>query len=154
MRDFVILTDSSCDLPAQMAQELELEVAPLHLELEGKDYRNLLDGSEIGFEEFYEKVRGGAMGTTSAVSVGGFAEQMRPILEAGKDVLCLSFSSGLSTTYQSAVIAAQDLAAEFPEAKIFVVDTLSASLGQGLLVYLCAKERSAGKSLEEVRDYA
>ena len=154
MRDFVILTDSSCDLPAQMAQELELEVAPLHLELEGKDYRNLLDGSEIGFEEFYEKVRGGAMGTTSAVSVGGFAEQMRPILEAGKDVLCLSFSSGLSTTYQSAAIAAQDLAAEFPEAKIFVVDTLSASLGQGLLVYLCAREKAAGKSIEQVRDFA
>ena len=154
MRDFVILTDSSCDLPAQMAQELELEVAPLHLELEGKDYRNLLDGSEIGFEEFYEKVRGGAMGTTSAVSVGGFAEQMRPILEAGKDILCLSFSSGLSTTYQSAAIAAQDLAAEFPEAKIFVVDTLSASLGQGLLVYLCAREKAAGKSIEQVRDFA
>ncbi|MBP3486032.1 MAG: DegV family protein, partial [Oscillospiraceae bacterium] len=154
MRDFVILTDSCCDLPAQMAQELELEVAPLHLELEGKDYRNLLDGSEIGFEEFYDKVRGGAMGTTSAVSVGGFAEQMRPILEAGKDILCLSFSSGLSTTYQSAAIAAQDLGAEFPEAKIFVVDTLSASLGQGLLVYLCAKEKAAGKSIEQVRDFA
>ena len=154
MRDFVILTDSSCDLPAQMARELGLEVAPLHLELEGKDYRNLLDGSEIGFEEFYDKVRGGAMGTTSAVSVGGFAEQMRPILEAGKDILCLSFSSGLSTTYQSAAIAAQDLGAEFPEAKIFVVDTLSASLGQGLLVYLCAKEKAAGKSIEQVRDFA
>ena len=154
MRDFVILTDSCCDLPAQMAQELELEVAPLHLELEGKDYRNLLDGSEIGFEEFYDKVRGGAMGTTSAVSVGGFAEQMRPILEAGKDILCLSFSSGLSTTSQSAAIAAQDLGAEFPEAKIFVVDTLSASLGQGLLVYLCAKEKAAGKSIEQVRDFA
>ena len=154
MRDFVILTDSCCDLPAALAEELNIQVAPLTVSRDGADYRNYLDGREIGFHEFYEKVRGGAMGTTSAVSVGSFQEKMRPILAAGKDVLCLNFSSGLSTTYQSAVIAAEDLKAEFPDGKVYVVDSLNASLGQGLFVWLCAREKAAGKTIEEVRDYA
>ena len=154
MRDFVILTDSCCDLPAALAEELNIQVAPLTVSLDGADYRNYLDGREIGFHEFYEKVRGGAMGTTSAVSVGSFQEKMRPILAAGKDVLCLNFSSGLSTTYQSAVIAAEDLKAEFPDGKVYVVDSLNACLGQGLFVWLCAREKAAGQIIEEVRDYA
>lgn len=154
MRDFVILTDSCCDLSEELARELEVEVCPLTVSLEGTDYRNFLDGREIGFHEFYEKSRGGAMGTTSAVSVGDFQEKMRSILASGKDVLCLNFSSALSTTYQSAVIAAEDLKAEFPEGKIYVVDSLNASLGQGLFVWLCAREKAAGKTIEAVRDYA
>jgi len=154
MRDFIIMTDSCCDLTAEMAEELELSVLPLRFQLEGQEYENQLDGRDMGFHEFYEKVRGGALGTTSAVSVGNFQEKMRAILEQGKDILCISFSSALSTTYQSAVIAAGDLSAEFPEAKIFVVDSLSASLGQGLLVYLCAMEKRKGRSIEEVRDFA
>ena len=79
---------------------------------------------------------------------------MRPVLESGRDILCLSFSSALSTTYQSAVIAAEELREAFPEAKVHVVDSLCASLGQGLLVYLCAREKAAGRSLTGLRDYA
>lgn len=154
MRDFVIMTDSCCDMTAGMAEELGLAVLPLRFHLEGREYENRLDGREMGFHEFYEKVRGGALGTTSAVSVGDFQEKMRAVLEQGKDILCICFSSALSTTYQSAVIAAGDLREEFPEAGIFVVDSLSASLGQGLLVYLCAQEKRKGRSLEEVRDFA
>ena len=154
MRDFVILTDSCCDLSAELAEKLGVEAAPLQLSLDGKEYRNLLDGSEIGFEEFYEKVRAGAMPTTSAVSVGDFTERMRSMLEAGKDILCICFSSALSTTYQSAVIAAEDLRSEFPEGKVLVVDSLNASLGQGLLVYLCAQQKAAGRTLDEVHAYA
>lgn len=154
MRDFVILTDSCCDLPEEVARELGLEVVPLTVTLDGAEYHNYLDGRQIGFHEFYEKLRGGAMGTTSAVSVGSFQEKMLAILASGKDVLCLTFSSALSTTYQSAVIAAEDLKTEFPEGKIYVVDSLNASLGQGLFVWLCAQQKKAGKTLEEVRDYA
>ena len=154
MRDFVILTDSCCDLPEEVARELGLEVVPLTVTLDGAEYHNYLDGRQIGFHEFYEKLRGGAMGTTSAVSVGSFQEKMLAILASGKDVLCLTFSSALSTTYQSAVIAAEDLKTEFPEGKIYVVDSLNASLGQGLFVWLCAQQKKAGKTLDEVRDYA
>lgn len=154
MRDYVIMTDSCCDMTAEMAAELGLEVLPLSLHMGGADYRNWLDGREIGFQDFYARVRGGETATTSAVSVGDFEAAMRPILQSGRDILCISFSSALSTTYQSAVIAAEELRGEFPEGKILTVDSLCASLGQGLLVYLCAREQQAGKTLEEVRDFA
>ena len=151
--EYVIMTDSCCDLPAGMAEELGLEVLPLRLELEGKEYRNLLDGSEIGFREFYDRVRDGAMPVTSAVNVGEFDAAMRPVLEAGKDILCLCFSSALSTTYQSAVIAARELEESFPGRKVRVVDSLCASMGQGLFVWLCAREKKRGTTLEELWDY-
>ena len=154
MRDYVILTDSCCDLSAQMAEELGVQVMPMRLLLDDQEYLNYLDGREIGFKEFYDRVRGGSMPTTSALNVGEFEEAMRAILETGKDVLYLGFSSGLSTTYQSSVIAADGLRSEFPDSKILVVDTLTASMGQGLLVYLCAQQKKAGKTMEEVRDYA
>ncbi len=154
MRDYVIMTDSCCDLTAQMAEELELAVLPLSLEMGGQTYRNWLDGRDIPFETFYGRLRSGETATTSAVSVGDFEEAMRPILAAGKDILCLSFSSALSTTYQSASIAAQSLAEEFPQGQVLVVDSLCASLGQGLFVYLCAMEKRRGRSLEELRRYA
>ena len=154
MREFVIMTDSCCDLSAAMAAELELSVLPLSLHMGGAVYRNWLDGRDIGFPEFYSRVRGGENATTAAVSVGDFETEMRKILSSGRDLLCVSFSSALSATYQSASIAAEELRTEFPEAEICVVDTLCASLGQGLLVWLCAQERKKGRSLAEVRDFA
>lgn len=154
MRDFVMMTDSCCDLTPQMAEELELKVLPLSLLIGEETFANELDGSQIGFKEFYDRVRGGAMPTTSAVSVGAFEDAMRSALRQGKDILCLCFSSALSTTYQSSVIAAETLREEFPDAKIYNVDTRSASMGQGLLLWLCGQQRKAGKSIDEVRDYA
>ena len=154
MRDYVLMTDSCCDLSASLAEELGIFVLPLSLELSGQTYHNYLDGREIGFSDFYNRIRAGETATTSAISVGIFEEAMRPFLESGKDILCLSFSSALSTTYQSAVIAAGEMAESFPEAKIHVVDTLSASLGQGLLVYLCARKKQAGLDIDALRDYA
>ena len=154
MREFVIMTDSCCDLSAAMAAELELSVLPLSLHMGGAVYRNWLDGRDIGFPEFYSRVRGGENATTAAVSVGDFETEMRKILSSGRDLLCVSFSSALSATYQSASIAAEELRTEFPEAEICVVDSLCASLGQGLLVWLCAQERKKGRSLAEVRDFA
>ena len=154
MGEFVIMTDSCCDMTDAMARELGLVVLPLSLQMGDQVYRNFLDGREIGFEEFYARIRSGKLATTSAVSVGDFSAAMRPLLESGRDILCINFSSALSTTYQSAVIAAEDLRGEFPDAKIFVVDSLCASLGQGLLVYLCAREQQKGRSIEEVHAYA
>lgn len=154
MRDYVIMTDSCCDLTAQMAEELGLVVLPLSLQMGGKTYRNWLDGRDIGFQDFYARIRGGETATTSAINVGDFEEKMREVLQSGRDILCINFSSALSTTYQSAVIAAEELRGEFPDAKILVVDSLCASLGQGLLVYLCAREKKSGKTLEEVRAFA
>lgn len=154
MRDFVIMTDSCCDMTAKMADELGLEALPLSLQLDGGSYRNFLDGRDIGFADFYARIRAGGQATTSAVSVGDFQVRMREILTSGRDVLCIGFSSALSATYQSAAIAAEDLRSEFPEAKLYVVDSLCASLGQGLLVYLCAQEKKLGRTIDEVYTFA
>ena len=153
MSEFVILTDSSCDLPPALAESMELEVLPLSVEIEGARYCNYLDGREISAAEFYDKLRKEERAVTSAVNVGEFTDRLEALLKAGKDVLVLAFSSGLSTTYNSAAIAAEDLKERYPAQKIYVVDTLSASLGQGLLIWHAAQERAAGKSIEEVRDY-
>lgn len=154
MREYVILTDSCCDLTAELASELEISVLPLTYQMEGHSYRNDLSGSEMPFSEFYSKIRKGTLATTSAISVGTFEETMQNILETGKDILCLSFSSALSSTYQSAVIAAKTMGEEFPESTVTVVDSRCASLGQGLFVYLCAQEKKKGKSLKEVAEFA
>ena len=154
MRDFVIMTDSCCDMTVDMANDLELVVLPLSLEMGDRIYRNWLDGRDIGFEDFYARIRGGETATTSAINVGDFEAAMRKLLEQGKDILCINFSSALSTTYQSAVIAAEELRSEFPEAKILVVDSLCASLGQGLLLYLCVQEKRKGRPIEEVHAFA
>ena len=118
MRDYVLMTDSCCDLTDYMARELELEVLPLTMHMDGQDYPNDLAGSAISNEEFYKRIRAGKLATTSAVNVGQFQDAMRKILESGRDIVCVCFSSALSTTYQSAVIAANDLRPEFPEAEI------------------------------------
>ena len=150
MRDYVIMTDSCCDLTDQMARDLELEVLPLTMHMDGQDYPNDLAGTAISNQEFYKRIRAGKLATTSAVNVGQFQDAMRRVLESGRDIVCVCFSSALSTTYQSAVIAAEDLRAEFPEAEIHVVDSLSASLGQGLLLYLAVEQKRKGLAAAEL----
>lgn len=154
MSDFVILTDSSADLGEDLVQEFGIEVLPLSFLMGDMTYRNYPDNREIDPHYFYEQLRQGATATTSAVNVGQYAEAMEPLLQAGNDVLVLAFSSALSTTYNSACMAAEELREKYPERKIYTVDTLCASMGQGLLVYLAAKEKEKGKTLEEVRDWA
>ena len=153
MAEYVIFTDSSCDLPMQMAQEFELEVNNLSLVIEGKEYVNYLDGREIGFSEYYDLLREGKMGSTSAANIESFMAMMESKLKQGKDILYLGFSSGLSGTYNAGVQAANELREKYPERKIYTVDTLAASLGEGLLVYYAVNEKRKGKSIEEVRDY-
>ncbi len=154
MNSYVIITDSSCDLPDSLVKELELEVLPLSFLMDGKTYRNYPDNREMSPKDFYNKQREGLMATTNAVNVGEAADAMEAVLKQGKDVLVLAFSSGLSTTCNSFQIAAGDLAEQYPGRKIFVVDTLCASLGQGMFVYQAARLRQEGKSIEEVRDWA
>ena len=153
MSEYIIMTDSCCDLSDEMAKELELNVVPLTVHLEGKDYPNYLDGSAISNAEFYSAIRAGKVASTSAANVGQFQDAMRAVLDTGKDIVCVCFSSALSTTYQSATIAADDLRADYPEREIYVVDSLSASLGQGLLLYLTVQQKRAGLSAKELADW-
>ena len=153
MSEFVIVTDSSADLPASLVQELGVEVLPLSFTVQGKTYHNYPDDREMDPKVFYKMLRDGEMATTSAVNVAEYTAMLEPLLQAGKDVLVLAFSSGLSTTYQSSVIAVNELSEQYPDRKICTVDTLCASMGQGLMVWLAAQEQKKGKSLEEVRDW-
>ena len=154
MSNFVILTDSSADLGDDLVRQLDVQVLPLSFTLEQQTYHNYPDNREMEPHAFYQKLRDGAVATTSAVNVSQYTEFLEPLLQAGQDVLILAFSSGLSATYNSSVIAVQELAEKYPERKLYTVDTLCASLGQGLLVYLAARERDSGKTIEEVRDWA
>lgn len=151
MKSFAIVTDSSCDLPVHLATEMELTVLPLAFLIKGKEYYNYLDEHQISYKDFYANLRAGEPCTTSAVNVNAFITAMEPLLWMGQDVLCIAFSSGLSNTCNAALLAVEELSKKYPERKIYAVDSLCASLGQGLLVYLAAQEREAGKSIDEVR---
>lgn len=153
MNEFVIMTDSSCDLPSDIVNDLQISVLPLSVNIKGDEYKNYLDERDIKFDEFYKMIREGELAKTSAVNVDAFLNEMEKHICEGKDILCLSFSSGLSNTYNAAKIASKELSAKYPERKIYAVDTLCASLGQGMLVYLAAKEKQAGKTIDEVRDF-
>ena len=141
MRDYIIMTDSCCDLSQQEVEELDLTVLPLSFTIEGKTLLNTPDHADMSPEEFFAKIAAGADCTTAAVNVGQFTDAMEKVLQEGKDILCVCFSSALSTTYQSACIAAEDLKSEYPDAKIVVIDSLSASRGQGMLLYRTVQER-------------
>ena len=153
MSDFIILTDSSADLSGEMAQAADVQVLPLTFTIGGADYHNYPDNREMDPHLFYQRLRAGEVATTAAVNMNQYVEAIEPLLQAGKDVLILAFSSGLSTTYNSSRIAVEELSEKYPERKIYTVDTLCASLGQGLLVYLAVKEREKGRSIQEVRDW-
>ena len=154
MSEYVLITDSSADLSQEMVQELGVMVLPLSFTIQGKIYRNYPDNREMDLPLFYDMLRAGELATPSAVNVAEYTQAVEPILQEGKDVLILAFSSGLSSTYQASVLAAGELREKYPDRKIYTVDTLCASLGQGLLVYLAAQEQRKGKSIEEVRDWA
>ena len=154
MSTYQILTDSSCDMTQQMADALELVAVPLTVNYQGKEYPNYLDGRALDTAAFYHGLRSGEMTSTSAVNPATWKAAAEAVFRQGQDVLILAFSSGLSTTFNAAFIAAQELLEEYPERKIYVVDTLCASMGQGLLCYHVAQKRLEGATLEEARDYA
>lgn len=147
MATYQIITDSACDLPKAMLAQLDVAMTPLHVLFKGQ---NLPDSVDEGLKEIYDGLRSGEATSTSAANPESWSNVMEPALQAGRDVLVLAFSSGLSTTYQSAVIAAGDLAEKYPQRSIRVVDTGCAALGQGLLVWHACKMRDAGLSLEEL----
>ncbi len=147
---YQIITDNCCDLEQAMYEKLGVTVINLSMLYKGEEYKDM---NETFLKELYSGMRNGDVATTSAVNPDGWASVIEPALQAGKDALVLTFSSGLSTTYQSAVIAADELSEKYPERKIRVIDTLCASLGQGLFLWYACKKRDEGYSLEQLADY-
>lgn len=154
MSEYVILTDSAADLPEKLVNELEVGVLPISYNLEGKEYKNLADHSEYPIKQFYQTISGGAKISTSALNQSDIREFIEPYVKAGKDVIYLAFSSGLSSIYQNACVVVRELSGEYPDRKIAVVDSRSASLGFGLYVYLCVQKKKTGIDFNEMVTYA
>ena len=150
MPNYNIVTDSCCDLRPESYEQLNLTVVPLSLEFRGQ-VRD--DKSDDSIKEVYAALRAGESARTAAVNPDRWLNAMEPHLAEGRDVLVMAFSSGLSTTYQSAVIAAEELREKYPERTIYVVDTLSASRGEGLLVWYACKKRDEGMTLDELHKW-
>lgn len=147
---YQIITDSCCDYPKALLDTLDLSVVPLTLNFRGQTWT---DSTDEGLKTIFNALRNGETASTSAANPENWAAAIEPVLKQGEDVLVLAFSSGLSTTYQSAMIAAADLQEAYPQRKIRVVDTLSASLGQGLLVWYACQKKEEGLSLDELADW-
>ena len=154
MSDFAIVTDTAAELLEELSVKLDIHMIPMEFTMSGVSYQHDAGYRQMDAKTFYRRLRDGEMATTAAVNVGEFTALLEPMLQAGKDVLILAFSSGLSATYQSSAIAVEELAAKYPERKIYTVDTLCASLGQGLLVWYAVQEKNKGGSIEAVRDWA
>ena len=142
-----IITDSCCDFPVEMYEKLQLIFTPLSLNYKDQEHTNLSEGF---LKNLYAGLRAGESASTSAVNPEAWANVIEPVLASGEDALVLAFSSGLSTTYQSAVIAANELQEKYSKQKVIVVDTLCASMGQGLLVWYACQKRDEGMSLQEL----
>lgn len=148
--NFEIVTDSSCNLVEDMIDEFGLHILPLTFMVDGEQYQSYLKGERTDLKQFYTMMREDKVITTSLPNLAESEDLLRGLLDAGRDVLYIGFSSGLSGTYQAIDLLLKDLAAQYPERTVRSVDTLAASGGQGLLVWYAAQKARAGASLEEV----
>ena len=151
MASYQIITDSCCDFTEQQYRHNSVLCVPLTVMYNGEAHSNFSDPERV--KEFYDILRTGVTATTSAANPESWIKVMEPVLSAGTDLLVLGFTSALSATYQSAVIAAEELREKYPARRISVIDTRCAALGQGLLVHLASRKRDEGLSLEELTDW-
>ena len=151
-RQFDIITDTACDMPEAYLKANEIDFLKLGFTMNNVNYGGE-DGEKISEKEFYDKLRGGAMPTTYQVTGESAKTRIEAHLQKGRDVLALAFSSGLSGTYGSYVVAARELQEKYPERNIVVIDSLCASMGQGLLLHYAIRKADSGASMEETRAY-
>ena len=150
MGKYVIITDSSADLTKEIINDPDLIAVQLDVLMEGEGAQANCD---VDIKEFYAKLRAKKNATTSAVNIDTFLATFEKHLAEGTDVLYLGFSSGLSGTYNAGLVAAKELADKYPERKVYALDTLAASLGQGLLVYYAVKMKNEGADIDSVRAF-
>ena len=154
MENYVLFSESTCDLTPELVQEMDIQILPMTFTLDGQSYRNYPDNREMSPETFYDKLRNGSMSTTSQVGITDYEAAFTPFLEQGKDILYLAFSSGLSGTYQASKIAIEELQEKYPDRRMVSIDSLQASMGEGLFAYTLAMMRKNGASMDELIDFA
>lgn len=151
MRDYIITTDNNSDLPEEFYKEHGVGCTYLSYTMDGINYTH---DNFLPVHEFYDRMRNGSLPTTAQVNPESARKLIEPYLQEGRDVLHIAFSSGLSGSYNSTRIAVEELKDEYPERKIIVIDSLAASLGQGMLVYLAQMKKEAGDDMETVAQWA
>lgn len=149
MSDYVIISDSTCDLTDELVKDWNIEIQPMTFRVNGNEYKNYFDERELPLKEFYDFMRQGQIATTAQLNVIDVEDFFKPYLEKGLDILCIAFSSGLSGSYNAIRLAKDELLEQYPNRKICVVDSLCASAGEGLLVYQAVCNKNNNMSLEE-----
>jgi DegV family protein with EDD domain len=147
--NYKIITDSTTDLPAGLADDLGLHIIPMRFTIDGRDYLNTPDEKDLPSHDFYEMLRAGKTSVTTQINGETFKDEVRPYLDSGLDILYLCFSSGLSSTFSSILFSSEDLREKYPERKIIIIDTLAASMGEGLIAYHAALCQKQGMDIEE-----
>lgn len=150
MKNYVIITDSGTDFTSKMAREYDVKIIDLMVCVEGE---NPVPNSKVDPKRLYAMLRNKKGISTAAINLEDAKAAMEAQLKEGFDVLYLGFSSGLSSTFHAGQLAAEELSAEYPDRKVYAVDTLCASLGQGLLVYFAAMMRKNGATIDEVKAF-
>jgi DegV family protein with EDD domain len=151
--DYVIFTDAASDLPMELVKDHHISVIPMDFKIKGKNYKHYPDGRELGYCEFYQMLRSGNLAITSQINNSEFLHYFEPVLRYDLDILYISLSSGLSGTYQSSIIAAEELMEKYPGRKVYCVNSRCASTGQGVLVYHAALKKHEGLDIDELHDW-
>ena len=149
-QEYLLFCDATNDLPAEVIDKLDVRIIPMEVVLDDKSYVYDMYEKELSCAYFYEKLKEGKLSSTSQITPMHYDEIFRPVLEEGKDIFYLCFTSGMSGTYQASLIARDTLLEEFPDRKIICVDSLCASIGEGILLYHVAKQRLKGMGMEEL----
>ncbi len=153
MSDYVIVSDATLDLPANLIEEYDLRIIPMGFSIDNVEYSHYPDERELSIEDFYTKLKNGAVSQTTQITPVIFTEYFEDILKQGKDIIYISFSSGLSGTYNTSQIVIRDLREDYPDRKIYSVDSLCASIGEGLLVLHAAIQKKQGMDIDQLREW-
>lgn len=151
MKDYVLVSDSTADLPIDVVEALGVRIVPFSYAIHEEVYQYYLDKRDGDIGVFYDRMRKGAMPVTSQVNPNAYKEFFEDIIKEGRDVLYLCFTSGLSGSYQTALLGVQMLQEQYEEVRVEVVDSLSASIGEGVFLYHAAKQKQAGMTMDELK---
>ena len=153
MNDYVIVSDATLDLPANVVKEYDLRIIPMGVNIDNEEYRHYPDERELSIEDFYQKLKNGAISHTTQITPAIFMDYFEDILKQGKDIIYIAFSSGLSGTFNTSQLVLRDLTEDYPERKIYSIDSLCASIGEGLLVLNAAMRKQQGMNIDELAQW-
>ncbi|MGI5891920.1 MAG: DegV family protein [Bacillota bacterium] len=153
MHDYVIITDATADLPVEILNKLSVDVVPMQFQIGEDNFTHYPDAREMSFHDFYERLSSGDLATTSQINAYTYTEFFTPYLQKGLDILYIAFSSGLSGTYNASTIAAQELMEKYPERKVYCIDSLCTSVGEGMLVYYAALKKQEGLDIDQLKEW-